>query len=60
MRKINENNVRSRCYRHGYSLVKNKGYAGGYFVIDANRFIVFGSDIAPVDLDDISAWLDDN
>lgn len=59
-RVITEENVRKRLLRRGYHLVTLKGYLGGYMVADNGRFAVYGSDICPASLEDVSAWIDEN
>lgn len=53
--KISENNIRSRLWKRGYHLTKVSKHE--FYVSDSNRIVCYGSDIAPVSLEEITDWI---
>lgn len=59
-RVINERSIRRWLNRRGYNLIKLHGPIGGYMVAKDRGFPLYGNEICPVSLEDISAWIDEN
>ena len=58
-RVINERSIRRWLNRRGYKLIKLHGPMGGYMIARNMGFPVYGHEISPISLEDVSAWIDD-